>query len=1338
MSDALIPDEILPPVVQDITPGRPLADVLDECVPAHLRHHPGLVVYSQGTELADPASYTIREGDHILVGLRPLGGGDGHGKSIGQIVVGIVLIVVGALTSWAGGTLLIQAGIGLVIGGLAGLLIKPPSLGKQNFNTDRDSAYYGITGQSNAARPYQSVLKLYGQHRMFPALAANPVIYNSGTVSTISAIYDFGIGHVSLSELKIGDTPADVFTPELRYYTNALTIEPELATRRVSYQSFAYVLQPGEPLSLTTAPNTQWAMLDIAFAQGLFASTDTGDNVNTEVEFDAWYSDGVNTWPITADMVIAWPANAENTVGLSARTRQVPTGTSSSKSWIDDGWVQLVRTLIYQGQYKSEDSFIWRGVGVGSAAAGNPLVVSRYGYNNAVLRRGPASGPDTWRLQVTATTPDYVNASGFIVGSSIPKPQIAALQIQFPTPGQYTITLNRITPISTDYRVQNTATVSQLKSFTTGGMFALRHPHTMVEMRVQGSEKLSGVVQNLSALAISVLPTYDASGNYVEDQATRNPAWCALDVLIGEANPQPIPHSMIDWPSWYAFAQYCAAPRTWIINGQSITSAAYLCDVVIDYMATVKDVVESILTSARASLVVTQSGKYGVLIDQVKSTPRQVITPANSFSFAAVRSFLEPLHAFRVTFNDATRNYQPQEIYVYADGYSLANATKIEALTTFGMTDYAHAWAWGRYMLAQRELRAESFTVKMDAEHLAVQRGDLVFVAHDVPQIGGQACRVVSRAGNTITVDNNFGTAPTSYTVRLQDGSVRQGTVASVVDESTFILDSAGDIYADDLIVLGIASRVTRPYLIDSIAPEADMVATLSLAAYDPAIYEADQGALPPYDPGFGDDLINASNLAVTSVTITSALYYDDRFPNTRVYIAFQVNSPFYAYAEILLRHPDGSLELVDTARGVLTGVHEFAMVGSEVAKIDPLNYVVQPYTAGGLPGTPGVGSIAQLAIPLPPPPERFDLDLKRDTLGASWDHPSDSQAIVGYEIRYDPAFLGSDIRNATIILRNIAYPTTSTELPTRLGTYYIKSVDALGRRSSGYAVSFTPGENLWNLNVIANWNDAPGWGGQRYGFDIIEGRLASQQVSPGVFVQRAEYYYATQYDGGEIYQTRLTSQINVAALYANSFMAGWVPLAAVDPIAGAPAAGAGSGQVGEFIDVWHEVRWTSTSQTMVTWVPLASANPIGLGHADFGPWRRFYVGDYTARYFQFRLVAEYIGPAQYPDVGAEIRSAQVDIDMPDRTDAHYDVAAGAAGLDVQYVPAFKARPAVSIGIDNGASGDTYTLTNQSRFGFSVRFYNAGAAVARHFDWMAKGYGAQSDSIPQGRHARQL
>lgn len=71
-----------------------------------------------------------------------------------QTVVGAVLIVVGAMTSWAGGGALVGAGIGMVAGGVAQMLTKPPKM-KEFSGTDagRNSAFSNLSNTAAQGRP---------------------------------------------------------------------------------------------------------------------------------------------------------------------------------------------------------------------------------------------------------------------------------------------------------------------------------------------------------------------------------------------------------------------------------------------------------------------------------------------------------------------------------------------------------------------------------------------------------------------------------------------------------------------------------------------------------------------------------------------------------------------------------------------------------------------------------------------------------------------------------------------------------------------------------------------------------------------------------------------------------------------------------------------------------------------------------------------------------------------------------------------------------------------------------------------------------------------------------
>lgn len=87
--------------------------------------------------------------------------GAGKNGGIIQTVLGVVLIVVGALTSWSGGASLVVAGVGMVAGGVAQMLTKPPKFetGK-GVESSRNSSFSNL---SNTAAQGQSMPLAYGR-----------------------------------------------------------------------------------------------------------------------------------------------------------------------------------------------------------------------------------------------------------------------------------------------------------------------------------------------------------------------------------------------------------------------------------------------------------------------------------------------------------------------------------------------------------------------------------------------------------------------------------------------------------------------------------------------------------------------------------------------------------------------------------------------------------------------------------------------------------------------------------------------------------------------------------------------------------------------------------------------------------------------------------------------------------------------------------------------------------------------------------------------------------------------------------------------------------------------
>ena len=126
--------------------------------------------------------------------------------AIPRAVLALAIYVPGALglEGLAGG--LVAGGI-TVVGGLivnALFPIEPPDAPGDGAKPGRQ---YSISGGSTRARPYEPVLMTLGTHRVFPDLAGAEYVEFIGGEQYLNQIFDFGVGDLDISDIRIGDTP---------------------------------------------------------------------------------------------------------------------------------------------------------------------------------------------------------------------------------------------------------------------------------------------------------------------------------------------------------------------------------------------------------------------------------------------------------------------------------------------------------------------------------------------------------------------------------------------------------------------------------------------------------------------------------------------------------------------------------------------------------------------------------------------------------------------------------------------------------------------------------------------------------------------------------------------------------------------------------------------------------------------------------------------------------------------------------------------------------------------------------------------------------------------------
>lgn len=281
-------------------------------------------------------------------------------------------------------------------------------------------------------------------------------------------------------------------------------------------------------------------------------------------------------------------------------------------------------------------------------------------------------------------------------------------------------------------------------------------PMAMTALRIKATNQINGNIDGLTGTATSVCPDYDLATDTWIARPTRNPASLLRYALQHPANIKRVSDSKLDLPAFVDFHNYCR------ING-------FVYDNVLLDQRSVWDVMLDIAAAGRASPT-RVDGKHSVIVDKPRTSIVQHFTPHNSWGFESSRALPQHPHAFRVSFNNADKGYQPDERIVYNDGYSDANATLFESLTLPGVTVPKIIFKHARFHFAQLKLRPEQYTLNSDIEHLVAKRGDLVRVTHDVPMWGLGSGRVKDRLSNVrFRLDEPFAQqVGESYTMRFR------------------------------------------------------------------------------------------------------------------------------------------------------------------------------------------------------------------------------------------------------------------------------------------------------------------------------------------------------------------------------------------------------------------------------------------------------------------------------------------------------------------------------------------------------------------------------------------
>lgn len=210
--------------------------------------------------------------------------------------------------------------------------------------------------------------------------------------------------------------------------------------------------------------------------------------------------------------------------------------------------------------------------------------------------------------------------------------------------------------------------------------------------------------------------------------------------------------------------------------------------------------------------------------------------------------------------------------------------------------------------------------------------------------------------------------------------------------------------------------------------------------------------------------------------------------------------------------------------------------------------------------------------------------------------------------------------------------------------------------------------------------------------------------TAAATYLTSGEYYFDAPVDLGGTFTSRLTAQMQLTRFEDSGLL--------FDDAGGLFDARGG------FFD-GGSVNFSDVDAQL--WVRTTSDDPNG-SPVTWSAWLPFFVGDYTARGFEFKVVMTTENESATPRISA----LKVNVDMPDRVYAVADTASGTAagGKQVSFSPAFKETPTVVITPQDLTTGDYYEIVSKSASDCYVRFRDSGGTVIdRTFDLVAKGYG---------------
>ncbi len=876
------------------------------------------------------------------------------------------------------------------------------------------------------------------------------------------------------------------------------------------------------------------------------------------------------------------------------------------------------------------------------------------------------------------------------------------------TGGTYDIRVRRITPDSTTSNIQD---AFQWETMTEIVDSQLMYPYcALVGVQVDAStfKSIPKLSFDTQLRRVQVPSNYEPSTRTytgVWDGTFKiawcdNPAWIVYDLAVTQrfglgAYLSPV---LIDKWTLYSIGQYCDGM---VNNGFGQLEPRYTCHCYIQERADAIKLLQQ-FASIFNGLIFWSGGALTFSAD-MPADPVDEFSPSKIIdgAFNYVGSPLNQRHTTAlVTWNDPAQKYA-QVIEYVEDAEAVAQwGIRELQIQAFGCTSRGQAHRIGRWALLTERYLSESVTFKTGINGAFVRPGD-VFLTTDPTRAGARmGGRVLDGGTDWLTLDASVSlTTDTSWTisVMLPDGmfATRPLLVTQSGPQATVHLAEALPIAATRMCAWAISGGTLQMEQWRCMSATEDEDGNIEIAgiAYRPdkfAAIEADLKLEPlptsiidPFNVSPCTELnVTESKYLISPMVVGARATFSWLAPvgAVRFAVSYQHEQDSPVYADCFMN----SIDVQPTEEGTWY-------------------FTVWAINSIGIRSAPASITIQLRALNQPPEDVKgFQLTIMNDSANLGWVAATDLDVVVGGQIaiRFSTRMTTAVQWEEASDIARFSGSQSSGYTMLMKGTYLAKFINSSGAFSENAAYVISTTGPLRDYNLVANLQQDPTFAGIKTNMVVRNGNLyLDQDPDTGLVVAtQGSYYFDTVVDMGKVYTVRC-STYNEGAVY----------------------------DVTDDVDVWPDfdarpdVDGTKINEGgSLILASITNVDPNLAAAEDWSPWTRLVVADLTFRAVRFSLAVK----VEDNTHGIGITSLGAIVDVPDRIESRNNTQVSTVGTTIVFAVPFKDAPAISIVAQGLASGDKWTITNQSATSFKIQFQDSsGAGIAKTCDWIARGYG---------------